>query len=31
MPLSWPLVELVKREAEAKGRRELPAPPWDAK
>ena len=28
MPVVWLLVELVKREAEAKGKTELPALPW---
>jgi hypothetical protein len=28
MPVVWFLVELVKREAEAKGKKELPPLPW---
>jgi len=28
MPAHWLLVQLLQREAEAKGRKELPAPPW---
>lgn len=28
MPVMWLLVELIRREAEAKGVKDLPPPPW---
>jgi hypothetical protein len=30
MPVNWLLVELIKREAEAKGKTDLPPLPWSA-